>query len=157
MENHHTYIKRALELARSGMESGDGGPFGVVIVKGDEVIAEGHNCVLSSNDPTAHAEVVAIRKACDFLGTYQLDGCVIYSSCEPCPMCLGAIYWARPKAVYYVCTREDAARGEFDDEFIYNEINMSIEDRSIPFIHISIEKADELFLRWLKKSDRKSY
>jgi tRNA(Arg) A34 adenosine deaminase TadA len=157
MENHNKYLKRALELAQSGMDSGEGGPFGVVIVKSDVIIAEGHNCVLKSNDPTAHAEVVAIRKACSTLGTYQLDDCIIYSSCEPCPMCLGAIYWARPEAVYYVCTREDAALGKFDDEFIYEEIAMPTADRSIPFIHVPIEKADRLFKQWLNKSDRKIY
>jgi tRNA(Arg) A34 adenosine deaminase TadA len=157
MKKHYKYLKRAIELAQSGMESGDGGPFGVVIVKGDVIIAEGHNCVLKSNDPTAHAEVVAIRKACAVLQSYQLENCIIYSSCEPCPMCLGAIYWARPEAVYYVSTRKDAARGEFDDEFIYNEIAMPTKDRSIPFTHLPIKNADVLFTQWLNKSDRKSY
>src|SRR5882757_3960510 len=117
------FLERAITLSKEGMESGKGGPFGCVIVKDNEIVGEGNNKVTSSNDPTAHAEVVAIRDACEKLNTYQLDGCDIYTSCEPCPMCLGAIYWARPRRVIYANTREEAAAIEFDDDFIYNEIN----------------------------------
>src|SRR5690349_4785723 len=119
------YLERAIALSKKGMESGEGGPFGCVIVKDGEIVGEGCNKVTSSNDPTAHAEVVAIREACKHLGTYQLSDCEIYTSCEPCPMCLGAIYWARPKRVVYANTRYDAAAIEFDDDFIYQEINAS--------------------------------
>src|SRR5690606_25588778 len=114
------FIKRAIEHSEKGMYLHAGGPFGAVIAKNGEIIAEGFNQVTSSNDPTAHAEVVEIRKACEKLGSFQLDDCIIYTSCEPCPMCLGAIYWARPKAVYYACTKEDAAAIGFDDNFIYD-------------------------------------
>ncbi|MFT5763885.1 MAG: guanine deaminase, partial [Saprospiraceae bacterium] len=125
------FMQRAIEIARIGMESNDGGPFGAVVVKDGKIIAEGNNKVSSTNDPTAHAEVVAIRNACAALGFFQLDGCTIYTSCEPCPMCLGAIYWARPDNIFYACSREDAARVGFDDDFIYKEISLSIPDRTL--------------------------
>jgi len=130
-------MNRAIQLAQTGMDSGAGGPFGAVVVKDDQIIAEGWNKVTSTNDPTAHAEVTAIRKACEKLGTFQLDDCVIYTSCEPCPMCLGAIYWARPKKVYYGCNKQDAADIAFDDQFIYDEIDAPINRRQIPFEQIS--------------------
>ena len=147
-EKDNKFLERAIELSRQGMKSGQGGPFGCVIVLGDEIIGEGCNQVTSSNDPTAHAEVVAIRQACNKLGTYQLTDCDIYTSCEPCPMCLGAIYWARPKRVIYANTREEAAAIEFDDDFIYGEIIAKMEDRKIPFLHLPHPMAKEVFEAW---------
>ncbi len=142
------YLERAIELAREGMKGGQGGPFGCIIVRGDEIVGEGNNKVTSTNDPTAHAEVVAIRMACEKLGTYQLSDCEIYTNCEPCPMCLGAIYWARPRRVIYANTREQAAAIEFDDAFIYDEINAPLEKRKIPFIHCPHPEAKKLFEDW---------
>jgi tRNA(Arg) A34 adenosine deaminase TadA len=147
-ERDKKFLERAIELSRQGMEGGKGGPFGCVIVRGDEIVGEGNNMVTSSNDPTAHAEVVAIRQACEKLGTYQLNDCEIYTSCEPCPMCLGAIYWARPKKVVYANTREEAAEIEFDDDFIYSEINAKMSDRKIPFIHHPHPNAKAVFEAW---------
>jgi guanine deaminase len=151
------FLQRAVALSKQGMESADGGPFGCVIVKNNEIIGEGNNRVTSSNDPTAHAEVVAIREACKKLNTYQLDDCDIYTSCEPCPMCLGAIYWARPRRVIYANTREEAAAIEFDDDFIYNEINAPMSDRKIPFIHIPDPVAKEVFTAWKNWSGKQKY
>ena len=151
------FMQRAIELAREGMEAGAGGPFGSVVVRDGEIIAEGYNGVTSNNDPTAHAEVTAIREACQKLGTFQLEDCEIYTSCEPCPMCLGAIYWARPKAVYYACSREDAAAIDFDDQLIYDEIDAGIENRQIPFKQIQREEALGVFDAWQKKSDKIEY
>jgi tRNA(Arg) A34 adenosine deaminase TadA len=151
------FLERAIELSRQGMKEGKGGPFGCVVVKEDEVIAEGCNLVLSSNDPTAHAEVVAIRRACEKLGTYQLTNCEIYSSCEPCPMCLGAIYWARPQKVIYANTREEAAAIEFDDEFIYTEINSPLTGRKIPFIHHPHPGAKQVFKEWMEWEGKQRY
>lgn len=142
------FLKRAIELSRQGMKGGQGGPFGCVVVMGDEIIGEGCNQVTSSNDPTAHAEVVAIRSACRKLGTYQLTECDIYTSCEPCPMCLGAIYWARPRRVVYANTKKEAAAIEFDDDFIYDEINTQMENRKIPFIHMPHPDARAVFEDW---------
>ena len=139
------------------MDNNEGGPFGCVIVKGEEIIGRGNNKVLCNNDPTAHAEITAIRDACKNLGTFQLDGCEIYTSCEPCPMCLGAIYWARPKIIYYANTREDAAKIEFDDSMIYEEMKMDIADRKIEMISLSREKAQEIFKIWSNKPDRNGY
>ncbi len=156
-ERDKKFLERAIELSRQGMEGGKGGPFGCVIVRGDEIVGEGNNMVTSSNDPTAHAEVVAIRQACEKLGTYQLNDCDIYTSCEPCPMCLGAIYWARPQRVVYANTREEAAEIEFDDDFIYNEINAKMSDRKIPFIHFPHPKAREVFVAWKNWEGKKKY
>ncbi len=150
-------MQRAIELAREGMEAGAGGPFGSVVVKDGEIIAEGYNGVTSNNDPTAHAEVTAIRAACQKLGTFQLTDCEIYTSCEPCPMCLGAIYWARPKTVYYACTREDAAAIDFDDQLIYDEIDAGIESRQIPFQQIQRDQALSVFKAWQEKTDKIEY
>lgn len=147
-EIDNKFLERAIELSKQGMTGGKGGPFGCVIVWNGEIIGEGCNQVTSSNDPTAHAEVVAIRQACGKLGTYQLTGCDIYTSCEPCPMCLGAIYWARPRRVIYANTREEAAAIEFDDDFIYGEINATMKDRKIPFIHHPHPVAKEVFVAW---------
>lgn len=147
-EREKKFLERAIELSRQGMKSGQGGPFGCVVVMGDEIVGEGCNMVTSINDPTAHAEVVAIRAACKKLNTYQLNDCEIYTSCEPCPMCLGAIYWARPKKVVYANTREEAAAIEFDDDFIYQEINAKMGDRKIPFIHHPHPLAKKIFEEW---------
>ena len=151
------FIKKAIALSEKGMDQGAGGPFGAVIVKNGGIIAEGYNNVTSTNDPTAHAEIVAIRKACETLDSFQLDDCTIYTSCEPCPMCLGAIYWARPKAVYYACTKEDAAEIGFDDHFIYKEIEMDIGNRSIKFINTNREEGKKIFDKWAKKDGRIDY
>jgi guanine deaminase len=156
-ERENGFLEKAIELSRKGMESGKGGPFGCIVVKNDKIIGEGSNMVTSSNDPTAHAEVVAIRNACTHLQSYQLTDCDIYASCEPCPMCLGAIYWARPRRVIYANTKEDAAAIEFDDKFIYDEINTFCGDRKIPFIHIAHTKAKEVFELWRKLEDKKLY
>ncbi|MBC7948744.1 MAG: nucleoside deaminase [Chitinophagaceae bacterium] len=151
------FLERAITLSQEGMESGEGGPFGCVIVKDSKIIGEGNNRVTSTNDPTAHAEVVAIRAACKQLDTYQLEGCDIYTSCEPCPMCLGAIYWARPRRVIYANTREEAAAIEFDDDFIYGEINAAMEDRKIPFIHAPHPQAQQVFTAWKNWSCKQKY
>jgi guanine deaminase len=155
--NEKRFLERAIALSREGMKGGQGGPFGCIIVKGDEIVGEGSNNVTSSNDPTAHAEVVAIRDACRRLNTYQLTGCDVYTSCEPCPMCLGAIYWARPDRVIYANTKEDAAAIEFDDDFIYREINTAMADRKIPFIHVPHPLAKEVFEEWSRWEGKKKY
>ena len=151
------FLQRAISLSREGMECGEGGPFGCVVVLNNEIIGEGSNKVTSTNDPTAHAEVVAIRDACKKLGTFQLNDCEIYTSCEPCPMCLGAIYWARPKRVVYANTREDAAVIDFDDEFIYNEINAPMDKRRIPFVHAPQVTAQAVFSDWKEWNNKKKY
>ncbi len=156
-ETDRLFINRAIELSEKGMNSNAGGPFGAVIVKNDEIIAEAFNQVTSSNDPTAHAEVVAIRKACEKLGSFQLNDCIIYTSCEPCPMCLGAIYWARPKAVFYACTKVDAAEIGFDDHFIYDEIDKNIEDRNIKFINLARAEGLDVFKKWETKEGKTDY
>lgn len=151
------FLERAIALSHEGMQSGHGGPFGCVVVQDGEIVGEGCNKVTSSNDPTAHAEVVAIREACKNLGTYQLSDCEIYTSCEPCPMCLGAIYWARPKRVVYANTRYDAAAIEFDDDFIYREINADMGDRQIPFVHHPSESAKKVFQLWREMEGKTKY
>lgn len=151
------FMNRALELAREGMKKNQGGPFGCVIVKNGSIIAEGNNRVTSDHDPTAHAEIIAIRNACRILNSFQLNDCEIYTSCEPCPMCLGAIYWARPKHVYYAANREDAAKAGFDDDFIYKELDLSPEERRIPMIQTERKKAIDLFKEWDLKEDKTQY
>lgn len=151
------HLERAIELSRRGMQSGNGGPFGCVVVLGDKIVGEGSNMVTSSNDPTAHAEVVAIRAACGKLGTYQLTDCDIYASCEPCPMCLGAIYWARPRRVIYANTRYEAAAIDFDDNLIYQEIGISTTERQIPFIHASHPDAKKVFDEWKEWEGKQKY
>ncbi|HEY4209223.1 MAG TPA: nucleoside deaminase [Puia sp.] len=151
------FLQQAIALARQGIEDGLGGPFGCIIVKDGQVVGQGSNLVTSTNDPTAHAEVVAIRDACRHLGNYQLTDCDVYTSCEPCPMCLGALYWARPKRVIYASTRDEAAGAGFDDAFIYLEINVAAGDRKIPFDHQSIEDGAALFEFWKEKGDKKLY
>jgi tRNA(Arg) A34 adenosine deaminase TadA len=147
----------AIEQSRTGMKNNEGGPFGAVIVKDGKIVGTGNNQVTSSNDPTAHAEVTAIRDACKNLNSFQLDGCIMYTSCEPCPMCLGAIYWARPDKVFYANTREDAANIGFDDDFIYTEINVEMSERKIPFEQISRDEALKVFNEWAQKSDKTEY
>lgn len=152
-----SFLEKAIELSRHGMMNKHGGPFGSVIVRDDEIVGEGCNMVIAMNDPTAHAEIVAIREACRKLKAFQLDECDIYTSCEPCPMCLGAIYWARPKRVIYANTRRDAAAIEFDDEFIYQQINTDMLQRTIPFIHEPHPLAWQVFEDWKKIDDKKLY
>jgi tRNA(Arg) A34 adenosine deaminase TadA len=139
------FLERAIELSKEGMRSGKGGPFGCVIVKDGKIIGEGCNQVATTNDPTAHAEVVAIRNACKTLNSFQLTDCDVYASCEPCPMCLGAIYWARPRRVIYANTKKDAASINFDDQFIYDEIERADSERMIEFVHHPSKKAMDVF------------
>lgn len=148
---------QAIELAKNGMLAGNGGPFGCVIVKDGKIIGQGSNMVLKTKDPTAHAEVVAIRDACKTLDNFQLDGCEVYTSCEPCPMCLGAIFWARPAKVYFACTKEDAANAGFDDDFIYQEIEVKPSERQIPMISFLREESLKAFELWKEKGDKKVY
>jgi len=150
-------MRRALAVARQGMDGNTGGPFGAVIVKDGRVIAEGCNRVTSTNDPTAHAEIVAIREACRALGTFDLSGAEIYASCEPCPMCLAAIYWARLDRIYYGNARGDAARIGFDDDHIYREIAQPIEKRAIPMERLLPREAADAFAAWMKKADKVRY
>ena len=150
-------MRRAIELSRIGMQSNQGGPFGAVVVKDGKIIGEGNNQVTTTNDPTAHAEVVAIRNACKKLNAFQLEGCYIYTSCEPCPMCLGAIYWARPEKLFYACSKKDAAKIGFDDDFIYKEISLNINNRSIKTIQILNKEAKEVFKEWEGKIDKIEY
>lgn len=150
-------MREAIRLSVEKMQAGYGGPFGAVVVRDGEIIARGYNNVTSSNDPTAHAEVDAIRKACQALGTYQLSDCELYTSCEPCPMCLGAIYWARPKKVYYGNSKTDAARIGFDDQFIYEELEKQLPERQIPMEQLLPEEAREGFDAWTAKQDRLNY
>ena len=142
------FMKKAIRISVANVENQKGGPFGAVIVKDGKIIARGSNQVTTSNDPTAHAEVVAIRKACKALKTFQLSGCEIYTSCEPCPMCLGAIYWARPDKLYYANSKEDAAAIQFDDQFIYEEIAKPVGERKLFTKQILREKAQEAFEKW---------
>lgn len=156
-ENKKNFMRAAIQLAEEGMNSNSGGPFGAVVVKNGKVISRGFNKVTSNNDPTAHAEIIAIREACKILGSFQLDGCEVYTSCEPCPMCLGAIYWARPQKVYYACTREDAASVGFDDQFIYDELDLKIDQRKIEFENLSRMEGLHLFEHWNSKADKTEY
>ena len=150
-------MREAIRLSIENVRSGKGGPFGAVVVKDGEIIARGYNKVTSSNDPTAHAEVTAIREACTKLGTFQLDDCEIYTSCEPCPMCLGAIYWARPKKVYYGNTKADAADIDFDDQFIYDELDLPMTNRKLPMIPLLREEALEAFKEWKTNTEKVEY
>lgn len=155
--NHEYFMEKAVELSLENMRANKGGPFGAIVVKDWKIVGTGSNHVTSENDPTAHAEVVAIRDACKNLGSFQLDDCVLYTSCEPCPMCLGAIYRARPKAVYYANTRTDAAQIQFDDDFIYQELDKQIDQRAITFHQIWRENALKVFEEWTKKQDKIRY
>ena len=150
-------MQRAISLATENVRTGEGGPFGAVVVKDGVIVAAGANAVTAANDPTAHAEVIAIRKACQALGHYQLDGCELYTSCEPCPMCLGAIYWARPAAVYYANTREEAAAAGFDDSFIYDQMPLAPHQRQLRMVHLPHADAIQSFLQWKMSAARISY
>ena len=151
------YMQEAIDLSINNVKSNNGGPFGAVVVKDGKIIARGYNQVTASNDPTAHAEVVAIREACKVLGTFQLTNCEIYTSCEPCPMCLGAIYWARPSRVYYANTKEDAAAIQFDDDFIYKEIAKPIQYRELQFKQVMRKEAQAAFDLWKNNSNKIEY
>jgi guanine deaminase len=157
MIEQEVFMQEAIRLSFETMRNNFGGPFGAVVVKDGKIISKGFNCVIATNDPTAHAEVVAIREACKTLNTFQLDGCEIYTSCEPCPMCLAAIYWARPSKIYFANTKQDAARIGFDDDFIYKEIQQMIGDRKIPMQQLAREEAILAFEEWEQKSDRMKY
>jgi guanine deaminase len=154
---HEKFMRRAIELSRTHMQKQAGGPFGAVIVKDGKIVAEGWNQVTSTNDPTAHAEVTAIRNACKALGNFDLSGTELYTSCEPCPMCLSAAYWARVSKIYFAATRADAARSQFDDDFIYQEIPKRLEDRSIKMIQLLNDEALEVFHAWDAKTDKIRY
>ncbi len=156
-DQHQIFMRAAIELAQQGMNNNEGGPFGAVIVKDGKIIGRGNNQVTSSNDPTAHAEVVAIRDACKNIKAYQLDGCIIYTSCEPCPMCLGAIYWARPDKIFYACSRQDAADINFDDAFIYDEIPLPIHERKISMEQVLQTEGQQVFKSWEEKGDKSLY
>jgi tRNA(Arg) A34 adenosine deaminase TadA len=156
-QQNENFMRRAIALAQNGIDSNLGGPFGAIVVCDGEIIGEGWNQVTSTNDPTAHAEVVAIRSACARLGSFQLDNCVIYTSCEPCPMCLGAIYWARPAKVYFAATREDAAAVGFDDQFIYEEIGKNFEHRQMKLANFLRDEALVVFRNWANKPDKTEY
>ena len=151
------FLRRAVALSAEKMRAGHGGPFGALIVKNGRIIAEGFNQVTSTNDPTAHAEVVAIREACRRLRSYSLEGCVIYSSCEPCPMCLSAIYWARVERIYFANTRSEAAEIGFDDDHIYREIPKDLGDRTVPIERIDLPEARAVFQEWRDKPDKIMY
>ncbi|MCS5640732.1 MAG: nucleoside deaminase [Candidatus Marinimicrobia bacterium] len=157
MENQKKFMREAIRLSIENVQSGNGGPFGTVIVKNGNIIASGVNKVTQSSDPTAHAEIVAIRSACETLGTFQLVGCEIYCSCEPCPMCLGAIYWARPDRIYFANTKEDAADINFDDNFIYNELDVSISQRKLPTTQLLRDEAQMAFTQWRESTAKTEY
>ena len=156
-EEHTQFMAEAIRLATENVSLRNGGPFGAVVVKNGEVVGRGYNQVTANNDPTAHAEVMAIRDACQTLQTFQLDGCVVYTSCEPCPMCLGAIYWARPEKLYYGCTKDDAAAIAFDDAFIYEELNVRLHERKIPMLPLSREAALKAFELWENNTKKITY
>lgn len=156
MTKDEIYLRQAVEIAKQNIEK-SGGPFGAIIVKDNEVVAQCGNSVTNDNDPTAHAEVNCIRSACKKLNTFDLSGCVIYSSCEPCPMCLSAIYWARLDRLVYAATRQDAAGAGFDDEFIYKEIPLANSQRSLECNHFSLEEGCDPFEIWNSKSDKTEY
>lgn len=157
MTREEKFMMEAITLSKKAIENNEGGPFGCIVVKNDEIIGRGNNRVILENDPTCHAEIVAIRDACKNLGTFQLDGCEIYTSCEPCPMCLGAIYWARPKIVYYGNTRDDAAAIGFDDSMIYDEMAIHPDNRKIPLTNLCREDAFTIFEGWINKQDKTLY
>lgn len=154
---HKEFLQQAIDLAIENARSGEGGPYGAVIVKDNQLIAASGNKVTTNIDPTAHAEVMAIRLACKKLNDFQLQGCILYSSCEPCPMCLGAIYWARLAKVYFACSRHDAAAANFDDSFIYDEISVLPHQRRIAMLHLNLPNAMHPFNIWAEKIDKVLY
>ncbi|MBW7846804.1 MAG: nucleoside deaminase [Bacteroidales bacterium] len=160
MENsneHEKFMREAVKLSADNMKSLKGGPFGAVVVKDGVIVGRGANSVTSLNDPTAHAEVMAIRDACKNLNSFQLDGCVIYSSCEPCPMCLGAIYWARPSHLYFAAGRADAAAAGFDDSYLYQQIPLEISRRDLPTTQLDASEAKEVFEQWIRLEQKTPY
>ena len=154
---HKQFLQQAIDLAHNNVTHQQGGPYGAVIVKAGIVIAESANCVTRNVDPTAHAEIMAIRIACKKLNNFKLSDCILYSSCEPCPMCLGAIYWARLKKVYYACSRQDAAKAGFDDSFIYDEISLSPEKRHIAMQQLTLANTQQPFQAWQTQNDKVPY
>ena len=156
-DSHHLYMQRAAEISRQKMLAGEGGPFGAVVVRDDSILGEGWNRVTSTADPTAHAEIVAIRDACSRVGSFTLEDAVIYTSCEPCPMCLAAIWWARISRIYYANTRNDAARIGFDDAEIYQEVTRDLTDRRIPLVHCPNQEAVQAMREWTEKQDKIPY
>lgn len=156
-KDNNKFMQEAIKLAHSNVESNNGGPFGAVVVKDGIVLGRGKNKVTSSNDPTAHAEIVAIRDAAKKLGTFNLEGCEIFASCEPCPMCLGAIYWARLDKLYYAGTKDDAAKADFDDSFIYKEFAMPKDERSIPASQLMRKEAVQVFEDWINSEKKIPY
>jgi len=157
MTREEIFMQHAILLSRQGMLNKEGGPFGCVIVKENIIVGRGNNKVICNNDPTAHAEIIAIRDACKNLATFKLNGCEIYTSCEPCPMCLGAIYWARPSIIYYANNRKNAADIGFDDAMIYNEMKVEVSNRKIPMVSISSIAALKVFKEWEQKIDKETY
>jgi len=157
MSKHEDFMLMAIELSEHNVKQGNGGPFGAVIVKDGMVIARSSNKVVPTNDPTAHAEVSAIRLACKELNTYSLEGCEIYTSCEPCPMCLGAIYWARIDKIYYANTKADAAKIGFDDHFIYDELDLPMEKRKLPIVQLMRDEALNAFKLWSESEGKTEY
>ena len=151
------FLEQAVDLSAENVRSGMGGPFGALVVRENVIIGQGANSVTSANDPTAHAEIVAIREACAAIGDFQLTGADIYTSCEPCPMCIGAIYWARPNRVFYANTAQDAADIDFDDAFIYRELKVPEGDRSIAFIGQPLDSAKKVFGQWYKSTSKVEY
>jgi guanine deaminase len=154
---HEEFLQQTIALAVDNVRSGEGGPYGAIIVKNDQLIVSSVNKVTRTLDPTAHAEVTAIRMACKKLNDFHLHGCILYTSCEPCPMCLGAIYWARLAKVYFACSRYDAAAANFDDSFIYDEISLLPSERNIAMLHINLPNARQPFEIWAKKLDKVVY
>lgn len=156
MNTPQHWLEEAASLARAGMADG-GGPFGAVVVKDGKLVGRGWNQVTRKLDPTAHAEVIAIREACSALGRFDLRGCELYASCEPCPMCLAAMYWARIDRVYYACSRQDAAHAGFDDKVIYDQIGLDLSSRSLPMKQVGCRSAEALFREWIAKPDKVAY
>ena len=157
MKEKEGFMREAIRLSIENVRAGNGGPFGAVVVKDGKIIARGFNQVTSTNDPTAHAEVVAIREACKVLNSFQLDDCEIYTSCEPCPMCLGAIYWARPSKMYYANTKKDAAKIGFDDQFIYEELELTLDKRQLSVEQLLQDEAIVAFKEWEEKINKIVY
>lgn len=157
MKTTMDFMHEAVLLAQAGVDNNQGGPFGALIVCNGKIIAKGNNQVTSHNDPTAHAEVVAIRQACAELNDFSLKGCEIYTSCEPCPMCLAAIYWARIDKIYYAANRTDTTRIGFDDEFLYQELKLNNNERTLPIIHLPSDEIKIVFANWLNKKDKVMY
>ncbi len=157
MQGNPEFMRQAIALATDNVTSGRGGPFGAVIVKDGVVIAAEANKVTASNDPTAHAEITAIRAACQALGSFSLEGCELYTSCEPCPMCMAATYWARCKAVFYGCVATDAAKAGFDDAFLYDELKKPFAERALPMVNVLPKEAWAAFQAWIDTTDKVEY